>query len=118
MNLLSGVCPPEATCGGGKIARNALLNALQNDKAPEGRREAILGLQPYIADDTEVRDAVLGALMADPSASVRMGAVRVLQAVDVDSSVREVLHTVAARDGDPVIRSASLAALKMVPQVQ
>ncbi len=118
VNLLSNACPPPAACVGSSLARNALLNALQSDKAPEVRREAILGLQPYIADDMDVRDAVLGALMADPSASVRMGAVRVLQSVDVDSSVRQVLHTVAARDGDPVIRSASLAALKMVPQVQ
>ncbi|WP_158615362.1 HEAT repeat domain-containing protein [Acidipila sp. EB88] len=82
------------------------------------RREALAGLQPFITQDMEVRDAVLAALMSDPSATVRIEAVRLLQPVDVDSSVRQVLHTVANQDGDPSIRSASLNALKNVPQIQ
>ncbi len=118
LGLLAGPCRPGGECGGASPARNALLNALQTDKAPEVRREALAGLQPFIADDMEVRDAVLGALMGDPSASVRIEAVRMLKPVDVDSSVRQVLHTVASRDGDPQIRSASQAALDSLPQVQ
>ncbi len=118
LGLLSGGCGKGQACGGASPARNALLNALQTDKAPEVRREALAGLQPFIAEDMEVRDAVLGALMSDPSASVRIEAVRVLGPVDVDSSVRQVLHTVAYHDGDPEIRSASEAALKALPQVQ
>ena len=117
VGLLSG-CHPGEVCGGASPARNALLNALRTDKAPEVRREALAGLQPFIAEDVEVRDAVLGTLMGDPSASVRIEAVRVLGPVDVDSSVRQVLHTVAYRDGDPQIRSASEAALKALPPVQ
>ncbi len=117
VNLLSGGCQPSAPCDATPV-RNALLNALATDKTPEVRREALAGLQPFIADDTEVRDSVLSALMSDPSASVRIEAVRLLQPVDVDSSVRQVLHTVAYQDGDPAIRSASLAALKAVPQIQ
>ena len=117
VSLLSGSCSA-GSCGGVAPVRNALLNALATDKTPEVRREALAGLQPYIAEDMEVRDAVLSALMSDSSAAVRIEAVRLLQPVDVDSSVRQVLHTVAAQDGDPLIRSASLAALKTVPQVQ
>ncbi len=121
LSLLSGVCRPGAPCSAvsdSAPARNALLNALASDKTPEVRREALAGLQPFIADDMGVRDAVLAALLSDPSAAVRIEAVRLLEPVDVDSSVRQVLHTVAFRDGDPSIRSASLAALKTMPQVQ
>ncbi len=131
VSLLSGGCGAGAPCPASDSAsnaalnradaapvRNALMNALESDKTPEVRREALAGLGPFIADNTEVRDAVLSALMSDPSASVRIEAVRLLQPVDVDSSVRQVLHTVALRDGDPSIRSASLAALRSVPQIQ
>lgn len=117
VGLLAGACRGDAPCSGPPV-RNALLNALANDKTPEVRREALAGLQPFISDDMQVRDAVLDALMNDPSATVRIEAVRLLQPVDVDSSVRQALHTVANSDGDPSIRSASLAALKDVPQVQ
>lgn len=121
LSLLSGSCRLGRACSAladGGPARNALLNALASDKEPEVRREALAGLQPFIAEDMQVRDAVLAALLNDPSAPVRIEAVRLLQSVDVDSSVRQVLHTVAFRDGDPSIRSASLAALKTMPQVQ
>ncbi len=117
VNLLGGGCYGSAVCGGDPV-RNALLHALNTDATPEVRREAMAGLQPFIADDTQVRDAVLGALMNDSSGSVRIEAVRLLQPVGIDSSVRQVLHAVALRDGDPTIRSASLAALKSVPQIQ
>ena len=117
VNLLSASCAPGTPCASTSV-RNALLNALGSDKTPEVRREALAGLQPFIADDMGVRDAVLTARMSDPRATVRIEAVRLLQPVDIDSSVRQVLHTVAAADGDPRIRSASLEALKAVPQVQ
>ena len=117
VNLLSGSCPAGAPCDTTPV-RNALMNALENDKTAEVRREALAGLQPFIAEDTSVRDVVLSALMNDGSAAVRIEAVRLLQSVDVDSSVRQVLHTVSVHDGDPTIRSASLEALRSVPQVQ
>jgi hypothetical protein len=117
LSLLSTDCSFGSPCAQASV-RSALLNALETDKTPEVRREALAELQPYIADDMQVRDAVLTALMRDPSAAVRIEAVRLLQPVDVDSSVRQVLHTVAASDGDPSIRSASLAALKTLPPLQ
>ena len=118
VNLLSGSnCPASASCDA-TLVRNALINALETDKTVEVRREALAGLQPFIAEDMAARDAVLRALMNDGSASVRIEAVRLLQSVEVDSSVRQVLHTVSMHDGDPAIRSASLQALRSVPQVQ
>ena len=117
LSLLSTDCGAGSPCAQAPV-RNALLNALETDKTPEVRREALAELQPYIADDMQVRDAVLDALMRDPSAAVRIEAVRMLQPVDVDSSVRQVLHTVAASDGDPSIRSASLAALRTMQPLQ
>jgi hypothetical protein len=117
LSLLSTDCGAGSSCAQTPV-RSALLNALETDKTPEVRREALAELQPYIADDMQVRDAVLDALMRDPSAAVRIEAVRMLQPVDVDSSVRQVLHTVAASDGDPSIRSASLAALKTMTPLQ
>ncbi len=118
VNLLSGSNCPAGTSCDATLVRNALINALETDKTVEVRREALAGLQPFIADDTAARDAVLRALLNDGSASVRIEAVRLLQTVDVDSSVRQVLHTASMRDGDPAIRSASLQALRSVPQVQ
>jgi hypothetical protein len=117
LSLLAADCGPGTACAQEPV-RSALLSAMKTDKTPEVRREAMAELQPYIADDLQVRDAVLDALMRDPSAAVRIEAVRLLQPVDVDSSVRQVLHTVAASDGDPSIRSASLAALRTSPPLQ
>ena len=117
VNLLSGSCPAGAPCDATPV-RNALINALETDKTAEVRREALAGLQPFIAEDTAVRDVVLSTLINDGSAAVRIEAVRLLQSVDVDSSVRQALHTVSVHDGDPTIRSASLEALRSVPQVQ
>lgn len=118
VSLLGRPCSAGSICAEDAPVRNALLNALVNDKAPEVRRAALVGLQPYIDRDMQVRDAVLGSLLSDASAQVRMQAVHMLEPVDVDSSVRQALHTVAAEDGDPTIRSASQAALKTMPQVQ
>ena len=75
--------------------------ALRYDKSTEVRLKALNGLKPYVAEDMRVRDAVLEALMADPDATVRSRAIELLQPVGADSSVREVLHTVASQDDNP-----------------
>jgi hypothetical protein len=82
------------------------------------RLKALEGLQPYVADDLRVRDTVLESLMKDPDPRVRTQAIGLLEPVQADSSVREVLHTVAARDDNPEIRSASRQVLDQIPQVQ
>ena len=57
--------------------------------------KALEGLQPYVAEDQRVRDAVLAALMHDASADVRIQAISMLEPVDSDTSVRQVMRTVS-----------------------
>ena len=52
--------------------------------------------------DQHVRDAVLEAVMHDQDAQVRQTAIGVLEPVQSDSSVRQVLRTVAAQDANPL----------------
>ena len=63
----------------------------QPGRAAEGTRRA---LQPYVAQDEAVRDAVAQALLVDSSSAVRTRAVSLLQPVRSDSSVRQVLRHV------------------------
>lgn len=104
-------------CDDGPV-RNTLMVALLYDNSPDVRLTALQGLQPYIGNDTRVRDAVLQSLMSDPDARVRTHAVGLLEPVQADSSVREVLHTVAARDDDAQIRDVSQQVLNQVQQIQ
>jgi HEAT repeats len=92
--------------------------SLRYDKSVSVRLKALEGLQPYVADDMRVRDAVLEALMKDPDPKVRTQAIALLEPVEADSSVREVLHTVAAQDDSPAIRDASRQVLDQSPQIQ
>ena len=117
LRLLADECHAGHQCDDGPI-RDSLLVALRYDKSVAVRLKALEGLQPYVADDVRVRDAVLEALMKDPNSEVRAQAISVLEPVEADSSVREVLHTVAARDDSPQIRTVSRQVLDQLPQVQ
>jgi len=117
VSLLADECLAGHQCDDGPI-RKSLLVALRYDKSTEVRLKALDGLQPYVAQDMRVRDAVLEALMADPDATVRSRAIEVLQPVGADSSVREVLHTVASQDDNPHIRTVSQEALDEYPHIQ
>ncbi len=102
----------------GKGIRNALLVALRYDKNPAVQLKALEGLQPYIAQDKHVRDAVLECLMHDPNASVRAASVGVLPPVQADSSVRQVLRTISTQDANPYIRTASWNVLQGSGDIQ
>ena len=117
VNLLADECRAGHECSDGPV-RNALLVALRYDKSVAVRLKALEGLEPYVADDLRVRDTVLESLLNDPDPRVRTQAIGLLEPVGADSSVRQVLHTVAARDDNPEIRSASRQALEQIPQVQ
>ena len=117
IDLLANECRVGHACGGGPV-RNALMVALRYDKNESVRLKALEGLQPYIAQDMRVRDAVLDTLMNDGDPVVRSQAISLLAPVEADSSVREVLHTVAAQDQNPHIRDVSQQALDAMPQVQ
>ena len=79
---------------------------------------ALEGLQPYVAQDQRVRDAVLEALMHDSNATVRTRAISLLQPVESDSSVRQVLRTVSTEDVNPYIRTVSTHELEGAPDIQ
>ena len=117
LKLLANECRHGHACNGGPL-RNELLTVLRSDRNPQVRLVALDGLEPYIAEDIKVRDAVVRAMMADSNAQVRIEAIRLLTPVEVDSSVRQALHTVASQDGDPLIRSASQQMLNGMPSIQ
>lgn len=121
--LLANECRTGHACGSEdekaeNSVRSALLARLHYDKSPAVRMKALDGLQPYVAEDEHVRDAVLEALMHDHSADVRTEAVSMLSPVGADSSVRQALRTVSARDTNPAIRTASFQALQSASDVE
>jgi len=104
-------------CADGPV-RNALMVAMLYDKSPSVRLKALHGLQPYVGADMQVRDAVLETLMNDTDAHIRAEAIGLLAPVEADSSVRDVLHTVATQDDNPHIRDVSQQVLDAAPQIQ
>ena len=117
VGLLADECRAGHSCDGGPI-RDALVLSLLYDKSPKVRLKALEGLQPYVGNDIRVRDAVLHSLLNDSDPSVRTKAIAMLEPVDADSSVREVLHTVAVRDDNPAIRDVSQQVLNQTQQIQ
>ncbi len=122
--LLAAECRHGHDCdgdGSGNAApgiRAALLNSLRTDKSSAVRLKALNGLQPYVAEDEHVRDAVLEVLMHDRSPEVRTQAISLLSPVGADSSVRQALRAVSAEDVNPAIRTASFQALQTAADVE
>jgi hypothetical protein len=117
VSLLADECLAGHQCADGPV-RNALLVALRYDKDAGVRLKALDGLKPYVAEDMRVRDAVLESLMDDSDAGIRSQAIELLQPVEADSSVRQVLHTVASEDDNPHIRTVSQKVLDQPLQIQ
>jgi len=121
VSLLADQCRT-GNCGSGGIedngVRKALMVSLRYDKSPAVRMKALDGLQPYVGNDRQVRDAILDALMHDTNSDVRSEAVGLLTPVQADSSVRAVMHTVSTQDQNPYIRNASRTLLEQVSEIQ
>jgi len=117
VGLLAAECRAGHSCQAAGI-RDALMVVLRYDKNEGVRQKALEGLQPYVAEDIRVRDAVLEALMNDSDPRIRSAAISVLEPVESDTSVRQVLHTVATSDQNPHIRTVSREVLSRVPQFQ
>jgi anti-sigma factor RsiW len=117
VGLLAAECRAGHSCQAAGI-RDALMVALRYDKNAGVRQKALEGLEPYVAQDVRVRDAVLEALLNDSDARIRTAAVSILEPVEGDTSVRQVLHTVANTDQSPQIRTVSMQVLKRVPEIQ
>ncbi len=117
VGLLAAECRAGHSCQAAGI-RDALMVVLRYDKNSGVRLKALDGLEPYVAADTRVRDAVLEALMNDADPGIRIEAVNILEPVEADTSVRQVLHTVANSDQNPHIRTVSRQVLRRVPEIQ
>jgi hypothetical protein len=117
VGLLAAECRAGHGCQGAGI-RDALMQALRYDKSFAVRQKALEGLQPYVAEDMRVRDAVLEALLNDSDPRIRTSAISILEPVEADTSVRQVLSTVANSDHNPHIRTVSRQVLSRAPEIQ
>ncbi len=70
VGLLAAECRAGHSCNAAGI-RDALMVALRYDKNEGVRDKALKGLEPYVAEDMRVRDAVLEALLNDSDPRIR-----------------------------------------------
>lgn len=117
VGLLAAECRAGHSCNSAGI-RDALMVALRYDKNAGVREKALQGLEPYVAEDMRVRDAVLEALLNDSDPRIRTQAINILEPVEADTTVRQVLSTVATSDQSPQIRLVSRQVLSRVPEFQ
>ena len=117
VELLADECRAGHSCRGAGI-RDALMLALRYDRDDGVRQKALEGLQPYVAEDLRVRDAVLESLLNDSDPRIRTAAISMLEPVEADTTVRQVLHTVANSDRNPQIRLVSRQVLSREPAFQ
>ncbi len=122
VGLLAAECRSGHGCQGKGVPntdiRDALMVSLRYDRSTTVRRKALDGLQPFVGEDMQVRNAVLEALLNDPDAQIRSAAITMLQPVEADTSVRQVLSTVALSDQNSHIRNASRLVLRRVSEIQ
>jgi HEAT repeats len=121
VELLTNECKAGHACqptADGDGIRHGLMVSLRYDQDAGVRMKALEGLQRFVGQDQHVRDAVLEAVMHDPDAQVRQTAIGVLEPVQSDSSVQQVLRTVATQDANPFIRTASFNALQSSADIQ
>jgi anti-sigma factor RsiW len=117
VGLLAAECRAGHSCQATGI-RDALMVALRYDKNVGVREKALKGLEPYVAQDMRVRDAVLEAIMNDSDPRIRRASIEMIEPVEADTSVRQVLHTVANSDENFHIRTVSREALSRAPEIQ
>ena len=97
--------------------REALIYALQNDTNPGVRLKSLDALGNYVKEDTNVRDAVLRALVNDDNSGIRIEALRLIEPVKADGSVRGVLMALAAKDQSTYIKSQARTMLAQLPEI-
>jgi len=97
--------------------REALIYALQNDTNPGVRLKSLDALGNYVKEDTNVRDAVLRALVNDDNSGVRIEALRLIEPVKADGSVRGVLMALSAKDSNQYIKSQARTLLAQLPEI-
>ena len=117
VSLLAAECKAGHSCQPAGI-REALMVALRYDRNAAVREKALEGLEPYVAEDVRVRNAVLEALLTDSDPGIRTASINLLEPVEADTSVRQVLYSVSNSDNSPQIRNVSRQILSQVPEIQ
>ena len=97
--------------------REALMYTLQNDTNPGVRLKSLDALGTYVKSDTNVRDAVLRSLVNDDNSGVRIEALRLIEPVKADGSVRGVLMALSAKDSSQYIKSQARTMLAQLPEI-
>jgi len=117
VDLMAAACQSDRNCNQEGMLE-ALMVALRYDQNPAIRARALEGLQPYVAEDVRVRNAVLETLLNDSDVQVRAVSINVLEPVEADTSVRQVLYSISNSDANPQIRNVSRQVLSRAPEVQ
>jgi hypothetical protein len=91
--------------------------ALRYDTNPGVRLKALDGLGSFVKDDVRVRDVVLEALVNDSNPGVRTEALRLIEPVKADGSVRGVLMALASKDQSQYIKSQARTMLAQLPEI-
>jgi anti-sigma factor RsiW len=117
VGLLAAECRAGHSCQAAGV-RDALMVALRYDRNAGVREKALEGLEPYVAEDVRVRNAVLEALLNDNDPRIRTESINILEPVEADTSVRQVLYSVSTSDDNPQIRNVSRQVLSRVPEIQ
>ena len=115
IELLANECRSSNGCQG---ILDTLIIALASDQDVSVRYNALDGLQPFVTADEKVRNAVLQAVLTDPEPRIRSHAIAILVPAGADTSVRQVLSTVANSDQNVHIRTASRNVLNQMPEIQ
>jgi anti-sigma factor RsiW len=117
IDLVATECSKGHGCRASGLS-DALIMVLRYGRRAEMRRKAITGLAPYVAEDLDIRNAVLETVLYDSDAALRAEAIHALTPVEADTSVRQVFHNIATSDPDPQIRQLSRQALSQAPEIQ
>ncbi len=87
--------------------RESLVYSLRSDSNPGVRLKAEEALAPMVKQDIRVRNAMLESLLNDNNPGVRAGALKALNTVRSDTSVRQALTQLAKEDPNEFIRQES-----------
>jgi hypothetical protein len=87
--------------------RESLVYSLRSDSNPGVRLKAEEALAPMVKQDIRVRNAMMESLLNDNNPGVRAGALKALNTVRTDTSVRQALTQLAKEDPNEFIRQES-----------